>query len=76
MTDYGGSSGVTFANQHASDSITIDPTLNSGLVATFVGTGNVTLGVSAKGGSNGSGAGNLQTQFMTKAGQLEVLQGS
>jgi len=65
--DFDGASGTTFAglNGSASDMTTL--TLPADL-ALFTGVGNINLPVSGTGSSNGSGAGNLITQFATSAG--------
>ena len=65
-TDFGGTSGKTYSSLTAdkSTSITLtDPTS----LATFVGTGSISLPVVATGLSSASGSGNLLTKFVSQA---------
>ena len=73
VIDFGGTSGVTFANLNATASTSSGPSLTPSLTAIFVGTGNVTLNVNATGSSAGTGAGNLLTQFATQAGSVATV---
>lgn len=65
--DFGGLSGITrtgLAASLANSATLMSPTD----IALFSGAGTLSLPVTAAGASNGSGAGNLITQFATKAG--------
>lgn len=64
--DFGGTSGATFAGLNASQSIT-EVYTDAATLSDFTGTGTISLDFTAQGSSNGSGAGNLITQFQTSA---------
>lgn len=68
-TDYAGTSGVSYLNLSAAASNSVISSSASDL-ALFTGPGTINLGVAAKGTSNGSGGGNLFTQFITNASAL------
>ncbi len=73
ILDFGGTSGITRDNIQAMDQRTsiIDPTPEN--LALFTGTGSMEFTADAAGSSEASGAGNLQTQFDTRAGvEIEV----
>ena len=63
VIDFGGTSGKSYLGETNSDS----QTGTSTDYATFTGSGNISLPVTAQGSSNGSGAGNLILQFNTFA---------
>ena len=70
VIDFGGTSGVSYLNLSNTASNSFGPTLNAGLVSTFVGAGNVTLKINANGNSTATGAGNIVSQFATQASAL------
>src|SRR3990172_1836945 len=65
-TDFGGTSGKTYADVTSTD---LDSFISSATSdkSLFTGTGNITLPVTSAGTSYGSGAGNLIVQFSTSA---------
>jgi len=65
--DFGGSSGATFSNLNATDSVKELLTLGGDDLSPWIGGGNVTLVGAATGTSSGSGAGNLILSFATDA---------
>lgn len=65
--DFGGTSGTLLAGLTDSFSEMVTYTMPMDLAA-FIGMGSITYDFNAIGSSNGSGAGNLITQFATRAG--------
>lgn len=71
--DFGGTSGATFTGLNASQSVT-ETYMDAATLAQFTGPGTISLGLTAVGTSNGSGAGNLISQFSTDAAaDIEVV---
>ena len=66
LNDFLGTSGSIFTDLSNTAIVSYSSSSASDL-ALFTGTGNILLGVAASGASNGSGAGNLITQFNTDA---------
>lgn len=70
--DFGGTSGVSYNDQTASDFISFS--LASGQFAEFIGMDFVNIFISANGNSEVTGAGNIVSQFSTQAGaSIEVV---
>lgn len=73
LIDFGGTSGATFTGLNASQSVTESYT-DAATLAEFTGPGVISLGFTAIGTSQGSGAGNLVSEFSTQAsGDIEVV---
>jgi hypothetical protein len=65
--DFGGTSGVTYADLDATDA---DSSVFTSGLAAFIGSGTFTMVLDALGQSTGSGPGNLVTQFNTNASAI------